>query len=612
MAAILQDLFVQTNTGVAVVDRSHCIVAWNPGAERLFGWLASEVQGQDVVRLLASKGSGVRRYIGAALMGDVVQAVPVLLKHRSGDLVELLLTCRGSATHPTAAPVAVLFIDPTPRQQTIATTLAQRTRELQRIIGAFPDLFFWTDPDGRVLDFQMGSEVNLPVPAEEFLGHRVTESFGGDAGRRLQAAIRTCLVEHRNTAVEYTLPLSSGTGHFEARVVPIAPNRFVAVVRNVTAQRRLEEELRRVSKMEAIGRLSGSVAHDFNNLLTVVEACAAGLREELPGNGHASELLDELLTATHKASALVRHLLAFSQRQPASPRAVNLNALVSDNVQLLTRLLSKDITLSLDSAPDAPWVFADPVQLEQVLYNLCANARDAMPNGGRLTIRTERRPATAALVVSDTGVGMNPETIEHAFEPFFTTKQERGTGLGLATVHGIVNRAGGRIEIASSLGNGTTFTVLLPSRDAPDVEPSDAGTTLAPAADGTETVLVVDDDADVRRVLIRRLSKRGYEVLEADGVETALQVYRAHRPHIRLVITDVAMPGGSGHALVEELRRNHPALPIVMLTGHHEGSRPEDAPRLPGVVTLRKPPAFDELLRVVRSVLDASTPSRKQ
>jgi two-component system response regulator GlrR len=125
-------------------------------------------------------------------------------------------------------------------------------------------------------------------------------------------------------------------------------------------------------------------------------------------------------------------------------------------------------------------------------------------------------------------------------------------------------------------------------------------------------VLVVDDDADVRRVLIRRLSKRGYEVLEADGVETALQVYRAHRPHIRLVITDVAMPGGSGHALVEELRRNHPALPIVMLTGHHEGSRPEDAPRLPGVVTLRKPPAFDELLRVVRSVLDASTPSRKQ
>ncbi|HZA94191.1 MAG TPA: ATP-binding protein, partial [Gemmatimonadales bacterium] len=601
MAAILQQLFAQTDTGVAVVDRSHCIVAWNPGAERMFGWPAPEIQGRDVVKLLALEGSPMRRYIGAALLGDVVQAVPVRLRNRAGDVAELILTCRGSGTHPTARPTAVLFIDPTPRHQTIASTLAQRTRELQRIIGAFPDLFFWTDAEGRVLDYNAGTEVDLTIPQEQFLGCRVSECMEGEAGERLQAAIGKCLREHRTVATEYTRLLASGRGYFEARIIPLEPERIVAVVRDITARRRLEEGLARVTKMEAIGRLAGGIAHDFNNLLTVVYGCVASLREEVPNDGPAAALLDEQVDATQKAALLVRQLLAFSQRQPTSPRALDLNRLVLDDLSLLTRLVATGVTVSLDLSEAIPWVFADPVQLDQVLFNLCANARDAMPGGGQLTIRTELRQGRAALIVSDTGVGMDPQILEHAFEPFFTTKGQRGTGIGLATVHGIVSQLGGRIEVVSQVGSGTTFTVLLPHRDAEAANQPAAGAVTIPARRGTETVLIVEDEAAVRKVLVRVLHEQGYRVLESDSFETALHIYRFRRDEIRLVVSDVVLPGRSGHELAAELRDEQPGLPIVLLSAYDEAAMVRETAPGHGMVILQKPPAFDELLRVVRA-----------
>ena len=605
MAAILQELFAQTDTGVAVVDRSHCIVAWNPGAERMLGWQALEAQGQDVVTLLAPEGSPMRRYIGAALLGDVVQAVPVRLRQKSGAMSELTLTCRGSGTQPNAHPTAVLFIDPTPRHQTIAITLARRTRELQRIIGAFPDLFLWTDAEGRVLDYHAGSEVDLRMTPEQFLGQRVTDSLGGEAGHHLQAAIETCLREHRPAATEFTLPLASGRGYYEARIIPLGADRAVGVVRDITPQRRLEEGLQRVTKMEAIGRLAGGIAHDFNNLLTVVYGCVASLREMLPEESPATAILNEQVHATQKAALLVRQLLAFSQRESASPRALDLNGLVSDNLGLLSRLVAKDITVSLVLSEEAPRVFADSVQLEQVLFNLCANARDAMPGGGQLTIRTELRSAMAVLVVSDTGVGMNPETLEHAFEPFFSTKGERGTGLGLATVHGIVSRIGGRVEVASTVGSGTTFTVVLPRIEAKISDPPPARGVPSPAPRGTETLLIVEDEAAVRRVLSRLLHEHGYHVLESDSFETAMQVYRFRRSDIRLVIADVGSGLRSGYELAVELRNERPGLPIVLLSGYGQLGTPTPTVSGLGIVMLQKPPVFDDLLRVVRGALDA-------
>jgi PAS domain S-box-containing protein len=605
MPAILEQLFAQTDTGVAVVDRKHCIVAWNAGAERLFGWPASEIRGQDIVQLLGPEGSPMRRYIGAALLGDVVQAVPVRVRQKSGTVAELTLTCRGTGSKPSARPTAVLFFDPAPRHQTIASTLAQRTRELQRIIGAFPDLFFWTDAEGRVLDYHAGSEVDLTIPPDQFLGRRVIDSLGGDAGHRLQLAVETCLREHRTVPVEYTLPLAAGRGYFEARIIPLDRDRVVGVVRDITAQRRLEEGLRRVTKMEAIGRLAGGIAHDFNNLLTVVYGCVDSLRQELPEDGPAAAILDEQMKATQKASLLVRQLLAFSQRQPTSPRTLDLNQLIVDNLGLITRLVTSEVTQSLDLSKDPPWVFADPVQIEQVLFNLCANARDAMPGGGQLTIRTELRPGTAVLLVTDTGIGMDPQILEHIFEPFFTTKGERGTGLGLATVHGIVAQLGGRVEVSSRVGSGTTFTVLLPSRDAGRSENPAVQSVPAPAPRGTETVLIVDDNPAVRMVLARVLHNQGYQVLESESFDTALQVYRSRRDDIRLVISDLVMPGRSGHELAAELLADQPDLPIILLSAYAEGGTLGKATPAPGIVMVQKPPAFDELLGVVRAALDS-------
>ncbi len=365
-----------------------------------------------------------------------------------------------------------------------------------------------------------------------------------------------------------------------------------------------------MTKMEAIGRLAGGVAHDFNNLLTVVYGCVASLRKELPEGGPAASILDEQVNATRKAALLVRQLLAFGQRQATLPRAVDLNALVITNLGLLNRLVSTDVKLSLDLSEDAPWVFADPAQLEQVLFNLCANARDAMPGGGELTIRTERTPGTAVLVVRDTGAGMAPEVLEHSFEPFFSTKGDQGNGLGLATVHGIVSQLGGRIEVESQVGTGTTFTLRLPSRE-PDIPQRPAAEAARlPSPGGNETVLIVEDEAAVRKVLARVLRQQGYEVLESESFDSALQAYRSRRDDIRLVISDLAMPGRSGYELVVELLADQPGLPVVLLSAYAEGGTLGKSEAAPGLVMIQKPPAFDELLRVMRTALDAS-PSTK-
>ncbi|HKH83983.1 MAG TPA: ATP-binding protein, partial [Gemmatimonadales bacterium] len=272
---------------------------------------------------------------------------------------------------------------------------------------------------------------------------------------------------------------------------------------------------------------------------------------------------------------------------------------------LLSRLVNKDATISLVLSEDPPCVFADSVQLEQVLFNLCANARDAMPGGGQLTIRTELRDQMAVLIVSDTGTGMTPETLEHAFEPFFTTKGARGTGLGLATVHGIVTRLNGRIEVASTVGSGTTFTVLLPLIQAEISDQPAAAAVPAPAPHGTETVLVVDDEAAVRRVLSRILQEHGYHVLESDSFESAMQVYRFRRSDIRLVIADVGIGLHSGHQLAVELRNERPILPIVLLSAGDQPGAPTPSVSGIGIVVMQKPPVFDDLLRVVRGALDS-------
>src|ERR1041385_585577 len=388
--------------------------------------------------------------------------------------------------------------------------------------------------------------------------------------------------------------------------------------RDVTERRSLERQLLQAQKMEAVGRLAGGIAHDFNNLLTAIFGYVDLLLEGLPTLSPLRPDLEEIRTATDRAAALTRQLLAFSRKQVLHTRALDLNALLSDLEKLLRRLLGEDIELVTKLAPDLGTVRADGGQLEQVVMNLAVNARDAMPNGGRLMIETASvelddayarahvpvQPGSYLMVaISDTGTGMSAETMSHMFEPFFTTKEAgKGKGLGLATVYGIVQQSGGYVGCYSALGHGTTFKIYLPGM----AKPADRLPVRAPprAARGSETVLVLEDEAALRALARRVLEKHGYTVLEAATVGAAEALARDYDGVIHLLLADVVLPGGSSRELADRLRGQRADLRTLFMSGYtedaivHRGALASDVP------FLGKPFSAEALVAKVREVLD--------
>jgi two-component system cell cycle sensor histidine kinase/response regulator CckA len=388
--------------------------------------------------------------------------------------------------------------------------------------------------------------------------------------------------------------------------------------RDVTEHAETEQQLRQAQKMDAIGRLAGGVAHDFNNLLTVIRGNAELLLGDMSDTDPRRPDADEILLAAERAAGLTRQLLAFSRRQVVQPKVVDLNAVVRNVSKMLQRLIGEDVELVLDLGGDVGFILADPGQLEQVLLNLCVNARDAMPKGGRLTISSAGgAPITtewpvhepgppqrhARLVVSDKGTGMSATVLDHLFEPFFTTK-ERGTGLGLATVYGIVKQAGGDIGVASEPGVGTTITIRLPSVEPP-AEPQDSASDAPAVARGTETVLVVDDEAPLRRTARRVLEGGGYRVLEADSGASALVLVAALEEPLHLLLTDVVMPGMSGTELATRLCETHPALRVLYMSGYTDDTISHYGAFAPGVLLVEKPFTIADMMGKVREALDA-------
>jgi PAS domain S-box-containing protein len=436
----------------------------------------------------------------------------------------------------------------------------------------------------------------------------------------------------------------------------------VTMAQDVTEYRRLQDQLRQSAKMEAIGQLAGGVAHDFNNLLTVITHSTELLtrKHELPPR--ARELVEGVRRAAQRAAGLTRQLLAFSRKQTLTPEVLDANAVVEDTGRMLRRLIGEDIEMVTRLSPEAGCVRADRTQLEQVLLNLAVNARDAMPRGGQLTLRTARQDAQVLLEVTDTGVGMSPEVLAHIFEPFFTTKpQGQGTGLGLSTVYGIVQQSGGQVQVDSAPGRGTTFRVVLPragsvlaeagpAQPAParpasalpagpqatapsprrtatearatEARATEAGATQvrappAPraAAEAAEhpaptgpTLLLVEDDEDVRRMLSRLLLHEGYRVLvAADGVE-AEALARRHAGDIALLITDLVMPRLGGGETAQRLRALRPGLRVLFMSGYPGGA--EEVRGLDGGHGhfLPKPFSLDALVRGVREALGGPPP----
>ena len=397
--------------------------------------------------------------------------------------------------------------------------------------------------------------------------------------------------------------------------------------RDVTERRRAElalreseEHLRQAQKMEAIGRLAGGVAHDFNNILTVILGYVEVLSGAMPPENAMRVELDEIRQAADRAASLTRQLLAFSRRQVLEPRVVDLNDVVQGVVRILERLIGEDVRLVLRPGERLGPVKADPGQLEQVLLNLALNARDAMPNGGEIRIETanaeiedgraaQRGPlepgAYVRLSVSDTGVGMDEETRLRIFEPFYTTKERgKGTGLGLATVYGIVRQSGGRILVDSKRGCGSRFEVYLPQVTASPPAAAAQRPDSEAVPRGGETVLLVEDDAVVRSLVSATLARNGYTVLEAADGAAAIGAAQDHHAPIELMITDVVMPGMSGRSLAHRLAGDRPGTKVLYISGYTDDAVLHDGVLDSGAAYLQKPFTLDALGRKVRSVLD--------
>jgi PAS domain S-box-containing protein len=403
---------------------------------------------------------------------------------------------------------------------------------------------------------------------------------------------------------------------------------FELFAEDVTERRLLEQQLQQSQKMEAVGRLAGGIAHDFNNLLMVISGYAEFLLERLGPDPALRNPAQEIAGAAGRASSLTRQLLAFSRKQMLAPKILDLNGVVTENLNMLRRMIGEDIDLVLVAANGLGSVRADAGQVEQVIMNLAVNARDAMPSGGQLTIETSNvtldeeqarfqaplKPGDYIMLsITDTGAGMDSETQSHIFEPFFTTKGPKGTGLGLSTVYGIVKQSGGYIWVESHQGKGTTFKIYFPRVAATPEVPARAAVAAASAATepGTETILLVEDEANLRYLARQFLEKQGYRVIEAADGDVALQVAVAHEGMIHLLLTDVIMPGMNGRELAQRIGEIRPNTNVLYMSGYTENVIGKNGTLDAGVRLLQKPFTLRELKNRVREVLDSTRTSQE-
>jgi PAS domain S-box-containing protein len=495
------------------------------------------------------------------------------------------------------------------------------------------DAIVSTDGQGTITFWNRSAAAIFRCPEEQALGQPFTRFMAGPDRAFFDAAVAPLLAGGAGPGTGGVIEISANGLDDEPFPAEIALSvstseggpAIIAVVRDITERKRAEavleqrnEELRQAQKMEALGRLAGGVAHDFNNLLTAMRGYGEILKDALTGDEKRSGYAAQILRAADSAAALTRQLLAVSRRQKLAPETLALDRIVRSMEQILRRVIGEDVTLASASEPALGLVRADPGQIEQVLMNLAVNARDAMPGGGQIHITLSNvvvddsagrahdglaAGAYVQLAVVDTGCGMDEDTARHIFEPFFTTKGVgQGTGLGLSTVYGIVQQSGGRVEVDTAPGQGTTFRVLLPCVDAEETT-VEAQPIARRAGAASETVLLVEDDARVRGFVSNVLERQGYRVLEADGAPAALDVLSQHPAAIHLLLTDVVMPGMNGRELAERVTGVRPSTRVLFMSGYSN-----DAVLLRGVSAhdghfVQKPFTIDVLSTKIREAM---------
>ena len=620
-------LLVGRNGGVIMADPNTARTSVRPEGRRLEDLQDVELR-DTLARLLASSsGAGAAdpqlvRTTNAYLLWSTIPS--------SGWLVASLLP-QESIDAPIRGPLRAmrwavllgLLILSTASLISITRAIRRRQsieEETRRAEERFRSLF-QLSPDGVgvcILDSGLWVEMNDSFVAmsgysrEEMHGRTTTElALWADPSQREQVV---ALVRRDGICRNLPAGLRRKDGRiveieFSGRAVEVEGETcLLAIIRDVEEQKRLERQLTQAQKMEAIGRLAGGVAHDFNNIMTAVMGYAQIATESLPEDSPAGDDLKEILRASGRASELTRQLLAFARRQVTQPRPVNANILIRETLKLLQRLLGVDVTLITDLSPALSSVLVDPGQIEQVLVNLAVNARDAMPTGGSLTIRTFQQGDEVVMEVEDTGIGIAAEHHPHIFEPFFTTKEHgKGTGLGLATCYGIVRQAGGRIELISAAGAGARFRIILPAlpEGTEPMHTPSHGTRLDGAVPrGGEVVLLAEDEPQVRELALRLLRGLGYKVLVAEDGEAGLRLAGETPEPIELLLTDVVMPGMTGEELATRLKQTRPNLKVLYISGYAEDSDAIERALRSGDAFLAKPFTVGNLAREVRDVLD--------
>ena len=628
--ALLRNAVDASPNGMVMADACGRIVMANRQIETMFGYGPGELVGQDIEALIPARHRAGHAGQRGSFVDDphtrlmgVGRELSAVRRNGEEFPVEIGLApvTRGHETFTIAS-----VIDITERKKA-AAALAETGERLQTLLDHANDGVAVLTPAGVIREVNRRMVEIAGRPADELTGHYISE-FVPPAAVEVRLAEFTAAVT-AGTGVVHDVAILRGDGSsaavdFSLSSVQVGPERLVLTIgRDVTQQRLVERQLRQAQKMEAVGRLAGGVAHDFNNVLTAIFGYLDVVMGDLPEDSPSRADLSEALKAAGRAASLTRQLLAFSRQQVLQPTVLNINDVVANLEKMLRRVIGEDIALHTVLAPDVDNTVADAGQLEQVLMNLVVNARDSMPDGGRLTIETTNEHLSEAyadehqsvvpgsyvrLAVSDTGTGMSPETMARAFEPFFTTKEKgKGTGLGLSTVYGIVKQSGGYVWIYSEPGRGTTFKIYLPRAEA-QAPATPRGSVPRPTENkrGTETVLLAEDDEFLRPLVRGLLAREGYVVLDAPNADAAIACAGAHSGPIDLLVTDVVMPGGSGRDLARRLAESRPDTKVLYVSGYTDDAIVLHGMLEAGLEYLQKPFTPDVLGKKVRQVLDGS------
>src|SRR5262245_37606539 len=623
-----------SNDAITVQDFDGRILGWNRGAERMYGYTKEEALALSVFRIVPNQLLQEHARLRDRLAnGEAVESFETQRVAKGGRIVDVWLTATAlldDSGKPIAVATTERDITERKRAEQALRDSEERYRSLVETAGS---AIICLSPDHKILEWNREAERISGCSRTEVPGKDYFELFLPEENwKGVAADIKKVLEGEKTRGYENSVRARDGKEWTllwnVSRLPGVAgePVGVIAVGQDITERkqideqrRKLEEQLSQSQKMEALGRLAGGIVHDVNNLLTGVMAFSEILLEQLPENDPLREGAEEARKTCERSALLTRQLLAVSRRQSLEPTILDLNAVITDMTRMLRHLIGEHIDLVTELEPKLGRVKADPGKIEQVILNLAVNARDAMPEGGRLTIKTVNvivdenfalqhaqvhRGSNVMLAVADTGIGMDAETLSRIFEPFFTTKEwGRGTGLGLSIVYGIVKQSGGNIGVYSTPGHGTTFKIYLPM-----VEHETAGTGPEPSvtwdARGSEIILVVEDDSVVRMVVGTTLRSHGYTVLEASNGAEALPVCERHSGPIHLLVTDVVMPQMSGPEFVTRLAPVHPETKVLYMSAHILDTLVYRRVIEQGTPFLEKPFTRIALMRKVREILD--------